>query len=67
MYMFIVLFLVVYLLQFFFKRAKTVCLQEPSTPFCGVLKELRVSNFTILLFPSDTMAAKGLTVRDKVT
>ena len=25
----------------FFKQAKTVCLQEPSVPFCGVLNELR--------------------------
>ena len=25
----------------FFKRAKTVRLQEPSAPFCGILNELR--------------------------
>ena len=24
-----------------FERAKTVCLQEPSAPFCGVLNELK--------------------------
>ena len=28
------------LFTLFFKWAKTVCLQEPSTPFCGVLNEL---------------------------
>ena len=38
--MFIVLFLVVYLLRIYFKWAKTVRLQEPSAPFCGILNEL---------------------------
>ena len=38
--MFIVLFLVVYLLQFVFIRVKTARLQEPSAPFCSVLNEL---------------------------
>ena len=48
MYMFIVLlFLVVYLQQLFFKQAKTVRLQEPSAPFCRVLNELIV-NFTFI-------------------
>ena len=43
MYMFIVLSLVVYLLQFFIKQAKTVRLQDLSMPFCGVLNELKSS------------------------
>ena len=40
MYMFIVLFIVVYLLQFVFIRAKTMHLQEPRVSFCGILNEL---------------------------
>ena len=40
MYMFIILFLVVYLLQFIFKWAKTAHRQEPRASFCGVLNEL---------------------------
>ena len=49
MYMFIVLFLVVYLLQKKFKRAKTVRLHEPSVPFCGVLNELTKEVLYIVL------------------
>ena len=33
-----------------FKRAKTVCLQEPSAPFCGILNELTgQSLYSVLL------------------
>ena len=45
--MFTVLFLVVYLLRYFFftlKGKKTVRLQEPSAPFCGILNELMSSD-----------------------